>query len=47
MLNKWKFEKELDDYYNEKCKGVYIRLRVIWIEKGEKSIFYFLGFERK
>lgn len=40
-------EREIDMYYIEKCKGVYIRLRVIWIEKGEKSILYFYNLEKK
>ena len=40
-------EKEIDDYYANKCSGAYIRSRSTWIEKGEKSTSYFLNLEKK
>lgn len=39
-------EKEIDNYYAEKCSGAYIRSRAVWIEKGEKSSLYFLNLEK-
>ena len=41
---------ELEDaqqtLYSEKSKGAYIRSRITWLEKGEKSMSYFLRMEK-
>ena len=47
MRYKRQLEKEVDDHYEKKCKGAYVRSRALWIEKGEKSNSYFLGLEKK
>lgn len=40
-------EKEIDDYYAEKCSGAYVRSGSVWLEKGEKSTSYFLNLEKR
>ena len=47
MRYKRELEKEVDDYYQQKCEGAYIRSRAVWLEKGEKSTSYFLSLEQK
>ena len=41
MLRKRDLEKELSDLCDEKFKGVHIRSRARWIEKGEKKFKIF------
>lgn len=40
-------EKEIDEYYAEKCSGAYVRSRSVWLVKGENSTSYFLNLEKK
>lgn len=47
MTYKRLLEKEVDDFYAEKCSGAFVRSRSVWIEKGEKCSSYFLNLERK
>lgn len=35
MNYKCLLEKEIDDYYVEKCSGVYVCFRFVWLEKGK------------
>ena len=40
-------KKDIDTWYDHKCKGAYIRSREKWMEEGEKSTKYFLGLEKR
>ena len=42
-----KLEKELEQIYEQKAKGVQIRSQEKWVEFGEKINAYFLGLEKK
>ena len=37
----------IDNYYDKKAKGIQIRARANWVQKGERSTRYFLGLENK
>ena len=37
----------MDNFYDKKAKGIQIRARANWVQKGEKSTRYFLGLENK
>ena len=39
-------EKILEDIYDEKAQGIYIRSKAQWVEDGEKSSKYFLSLEK-
>ena len=39
-------EKELEQIYNQKAKGVQIRSREKWVELGEKKKFILFGFRK-
>ena len=39
-------EKEIDNYYTQKCRGAYVRSRALWMEKGEKNTSYFYNLEK-
>lgn len=40
-------EKEIDDYYAEKCSGAYVRSRSVWLEKREKKVHLHTLYRRK
>ena len=42
-----KCKAELDELYDYKLRGIFIRSRARWIESGEKSTRYFLNLERR
>ena len=41
MNRKRKLEQELDEIYENKTKGAYVRSKAKWIEKGERNSSYF------
>ena len=40
-------QKEMEEIYNEKIKGMLIRSKIQWYEYGEKSSKYFLNLEKR
>ena len=46
MNRKRDLEQELDNLYENKIKGAYVRSKARWIEKGEKNNSYFLRLEK-
>lgn len=49
-VRKWqgdKLQQELDEFYNERVKGVFIRSRLKWIEEDGKNSTFFLSIEKR
>lgn len=40
-------QNELDNIYEEKARGAFIRSRQKWMEAGEKNTKYFFGLEKR